>query len=54
MLGDLPDDNMTELLSSKYKLEYFTDAKCFTYDSATDWVVYQPSYEEFTTPREML
>jgi len=36
MLGDLPDDKLTELTKWNYRMEYFADAKAFVYNQVTD------------------
>ena len=45
MFGDLPDDKLDELLKSKYRKEYFIEAKNFKYDVSKDQIVYYPTFD---------
>ena len=45
MAGDLPADKMKELLTQKYRQEYFHDAKVFTYNVEREEVEYMTSYD---------
>ena len=40
MLGDLPDANLDELFTSRYRFGYFREAKNFLYDVDSDKIVY--------------
>ena len=51
MLGDLPTEKLTELLSSPYRAEYFMDCKSFVYDQDNDTIAYKDSYDHIARER---
>jgi len=51
MLGDLPAEKIQELLKSKYRMEYFIDAKVFVFNEATNRVEYKETYDHLAAER---
>ena len=51
MFGDLPADKMNELLNSKYRLEYFQDAKNFVFNRDTQQIEYKTNYDHIPAER---